>query len=108
MKEEVILQVAAKTSVGRIRELNEDNFIVTNNISGAEWFLPQAPYANPLTGTVMDVADGRGGMKGGEGASKNAIDSARKYFNALSSSPVKTGRAGPILKDAILFAHQGI
>jgi serine/threonine protein phosphatase PrpC len=108
MQEEVVLEVAAKTSVGRIRELNEDNFIVTNNISGADWFLPQAPYANPLTGTVMVVADGMGGMNAGEVASKIAIDSARKYFNALSSSPVKTGRAGPILKDAILFAHQGI
>jgi PPM family protein phosphatase len=108
MQEEVVLEVAAKTSVGRIRELNEDNFIVTNNISGADWFLPQAPYTNPVTGTVMVVADGMGGMNAGEVASKIAIDSARKYFNALSSSPVKTGRAAPILKDAIMFAHQGI
>jgi serine/threonine protein phosphatase PrpC len=108
MEEEVVLEVAAKTNVGRIRELNEDNFIVTNNIGGTDWFLPQAPYTNPVTGTVMVVADGMGGMNAGEVASKIAVDGARKYFNALSSSPVKTGRAGPILKDAILFAHQGI
>ena len=108
MKEEVILQVAAKTSVGRIRELNEDNFIVTNNISGTDWFLPAEAYTNGPTGTVMVVADGMGGTNAGEVASQIAIDGVRKYFNALSSSPLKTGRTGAILKDSILYAHKAI
>jgi PPM family protein phosphatase len=108
MQEEVVLEVVAKTNVGRIRELNEDNFIVTNNISGADWFLPQQPYANPETGTVMVIADGMGGMSAGEVASKIAIDSTRKYFNALGPTPVKPARVGAILKDAILYAHKGI
>ncbi|HLZ89774.1 MAG TPA: protein phosphatase 2C domain-containing protein, partial [Puia sp.] len=108
MKEEVVLQVAAKTSVGRIRELNEDNFIVTNNISGADWFLPQDAYANGVMGTVMVVADGMGGTNAGEVASKIAVDSVQKYFNALSSSPLKDGRAGAIVRDSILYAHRAI
>ena len=108
MKEEVVLQVAAKTSVGRIRELNEDNFIVTNNISGADWFLPADAYANGAMGTVMVIADGMGGTNAGEVASRIAVDSVQKYFNALSSSPVKAGRMGAILKDSILYAHKAI
>lgn len=108
MKEEVVLQVAAKTSVGRVRELNEDNFVVTNNISGTDWFLPAESYTNGPMGTVMVVADGMGGTNAGEVASKIAVDSVKKYFNALSSSPVKAGNAGAILRDAILFAHRAI
>src|ERR1700744_3450667 len=81
MKEEVVLQVAAKTSVGRIRELNEDNFVVTNTLSNSDWFLPQAPYSNAPTGTMMVIADGMGGTNAGEVASKIAVDSVQKYFN---------------------------
>jgi protein phosphatase len=108
MKEDVVLQLAAKTSVGKVRELNEDNFIVTNNISGANWFLPAEAYSNAATGTVMVVADGMGGTNAGEVASQIAVESVRKYFNALSSSPVKTEQVRPILKDAILYAHRAI
>ena len=108
MKEEVVIQMAAKTNVGRIRALNEDNFIVTNNIGGADWFLPAESYTNGVMGTVMVIADGMGGTNAGEVASRIAVESVQKYFNALSSSPVKTGKTGAILKDAILYAHKAI
>ncbi len=56
------LEMVARTNVGRVREHNEDNFIVTDN-SSELWVLPKGVYENSGRGTIMAVADGMGGAQ---------------------------------------------
>lgn len=103
-----VLYLAAKTNVGRVRELNEDNFITTTNLTDLDWYLPKEPYNNSLTGSIMAIADGMGGANAGEIASKVAIDSVKKYFNFLDAKTFEDKNVTSILKDAILYAHRAI
>lgn len=99
------LHLVAKTDVGRVREHNEDNFIVTDFISD-QWLVPRGEYHNSPKGTVMVIADGMGGLNAGEVASRIAVDSIMEYYN----QPGEPGGAKPLegLEGAILSAHRQI
>ncbi len=56
----------AKSDVGKLRELNEDSFYISNSLDKVQLYM---------------LADGMGGYNGGEIASKLAIESAKKYIS---------------------------
>ena len=100
------LQVVAKTDVGKVREHNEDNFIVTD-FNSDQWLVPRGAYHNSDKGTVMVIADGMGGLNAGEVASRIAVDSIMEYYNQLRE--LEIGANPPEeLEDAILSAHEQI
>jgi len=70
--EEIRIEVAGETNVGRKRNHNEDNFALM-----------------PEFGLYV-VADGMGGHASGEVASKMAVDSIREFLAETAEDPEKT------------------
>ncbi|MBQ8712242.1 MAG: serine/threonine-protein phosphatase [Prevotella sp.] len=79
---EVKIKLAAGTNVGLIRQNNEDNFVVSSDLSTSEWLIPQAgPYADlGEFGALLVVADGMGGANAGEVASAIAVETIQQQF----------------------------
>lgn len=75
--------MTAGTNVGCVRTNNEDNFIINEDLSQSDWFLPQ-DTSQLITlgkdGCVLAVADGMGGLNAGEVASAIAIDTVKQTF----------------------------
>ena len=84
----MIVELFAKSDVGRVRRGNEDNFLVLDLSSEQTW--SGADGATPpekLTrftlgqkGLVLVVSDGRGGALAGDVASRMAVDSVREML----------------------------
>lgn len=75
-------KMAAGTHVGLIRQNNEDNFVVSPDLSTSLWLIPQdgdytdlGPY-----GALLVVADGMGGANAGEVASAICVDTIQQMF----------------------------
>lgn len=81
---EVKIKLAAGTNVGLIRQNNEDNFVVSSDLSTSEWLIPQAgPYADlGEFGALLVVADGMGGANAGEVASAIAVETIQEKFTS--------------------------
>lgn len=79
---EVKIKLAAGTNVGLIRQNNEDNFVVSSDLSTSEWLIPQVgEYIDLGTyGALLTVADGMGGANAGEVASAKAIETIQEFF----------------------------
>ena len=79
---EVKIKLAAGTNVGLVRQNNEDNFVVSSDLSTSEWLVPQAgPYADlGELGALLVVADGMGGANAGEVASAIAVETIQKKY----------------------------
>jgi protein phosphatase len=79
---EVKIKLAAGTNVGLIRQNNEDNFVVSSDLSTSEWLIPQAgPHTDlGVFGALLVVADGMGGANAGEVASAIAVETIQKLF----------------------------
>lgn len=77
------LLLTALTDVGCIRKNNEDNFIVCQDLTKDDWFIPQEgaePFVLGNKGSIMVVADGMGGMNAGEVASDIAVKTVKEFF----------------------------
>ena len=71
----IVLRLAAKTDVGRVRGHNEDNFIVADlgkKERGVDVF--KADVKLDTAGSLIAVCDGMGGAAAGEVASQLAVD----------------------------------
>ena len=79
---EVKIKLAAGTNVGLVRQNNEDNFVVSSDLSTSEWLIPQAgPHADlGELGALLVVADGMGGANAGEVASAIAVETIQDAF----------------------------
>ena len=62
-----MIKAYAKSDVGKVRELNEDSFYISDSLDEIQLYI---------------LADGMGGYKGGEVASKLAIQSAKNYIES--------------------------
>lgn len=108
------LRLTAITDVGNIRKNNEDNFVVCQDLTGGNWFVPQAdaaPFELGKFGSLMVVADGMGGMNAGEVASDIAVKTVQEYFAAdkLSKELVDDATAvNNYLKQVIMEADNRI
>lgn len=60
-----MIKAYAKSDVGKVREINEDAFYISNSLDEIQLYM---------------LADGMGGYNGGEIASKLAIQSAKNYI----------------------------
>lgn len=77
----VKIQLSAATNVGVVRTNNEDNFIVSPDLSQDQWTLPSAePIELGTYGAMLVVADGMGGTNAGEVASAIAVETVQKQF----------------------------
>ena len=80
---EVKIKLAAGTNAGLVRQNNEDNFVVSSDLSTSEWLIPQADDYIDLGeyGALLVVADGMGGSNAGEVASAKAIETVQELFS---------------------------
>ena len=62
-----MIKAYAKSDVGKVREINEDSFYISDSLDEIQLYI---------------LADGMGGYKGGEVASKLAIQSAKNYIES--------------------------
>ena len=65
-KEVMCLRILAKSDIGKTREMNQDSFFVSEETDEIKIFI---------------LADGMGGYKGGEIASKLAVHNARSFIS---------------------------
>ena len=60
-----MIKAYAKTDIGKVREINQDYYYISDSLDEVQLYM---------------LADGMGGYKGGEIASKLAIQSAKSYI----------------------------
>src|ERR1700730_15871059 len=84
----MIVELHAKSDVGRVRRGNEDNFLVLDLTNERTW-IGSDEKAEPTgfrkfdlgrKGLVMVVSDGMGGALAGDVASRMAVDSVREML----------------------------
>jgi protein phosphatase len=81
----MIIELHAKSDVGRVRRGNEDNFLLLDLSSGKHWTREQGDEAPEEMrrmnignkGIVLIVSDGMGGALAGDVASRMAVESVR-------------------------------
>lgn len=88
-KSKTQLKLTAKTNVGKVRDHNEDNYVVCPDIQNREWFFSDK-LIEPVEGTLLVIADGMGGLNAGEIASSIAIDTVQQYFNSTECKKIET------------------
>jgi protein phosphatase len=92
------LRLTAKTDVGRVREHNEDNYVVCPDVQKKEWFFSDSIIESE-EGTLLVVADGMGGLNAGEVASAIAIETVQNYFNQDNRNKIESHEQ---VKDALI------
>jgi serine/threonine protein phosphatase PrpC len=81
------------------RSNNEDNFLVSKNISANEWsFDANETLALDEKGSLLVVCDGMGGMNAGEVASAIAVDTIKEWFSLEKLTKDVTGTPEAILR----------
>ena len=89
------MKVLTKTDIGKARSMNQDSFLVSENkYNGLNLYI---------------LADGMGGYKGGEIASKVAIQAVSKFITEKFDDISKDKQSIlDLLEDAIAFANSAI
>lgn len=114
----MIVELHAKSDVGRVRRGNEDNFLVLELSKQQTWTGTDAKAAPAdLTsfdlgekGLVLVVSDGMGGALAGDVASRMAVDSVRDMImgNETDEGCDKDKSLVDCLKDATVYANLAI
>ena len=83
--------IFAKSDIGKARELNQDYYYISKETDEPKIYI---------------LADGMGGYKGGEIASKLATDSVRKYIeNNFDSTPKEKEEILKLINSAVEYAN---
>ena len=86
-----MIKAYAKSDVGKVREMNQDSYYISNSLDEVQLYM---------------LADGMGGYKGGEIASKLAVESAQKYIqNNFSNNLTEKEEILKLVKDAVEYAN---
>ena len=105
--------MTAGTNVGCVRTNNEDNFIINEDLSQSDWFLPQ-DTSQVITlgrdGCVLVVADGMGGLNAGEVASAIAVETVKlSFLDADLQKVAKTPKTiEKFMRDIVVRSDQAI
>jgi len=102
----LMLEMVARTDVGKERNINEDNFLATGNYKKEDWFVPGGAYAD--AGSAMVVADGMGGLNAGEVASSITVESIKTFLSRHDRLPAGDEPIRNILGKAIFYAHKNV
>lgn len=88
------MKAFARSDIGKVREMNQDNFYIADQNDSVKLFI---------------IADGMGGYKGGEIASKLAIDSSKNYIlNNFEEAKKDKEKIIELLRSAIEYANMVI
>ena len=87
------MKIGAYTDKGKIREINEDNFFVSD-------------FSNQLNGGFCIIADGMGGHNAGEVASRIAIEEIRAYILQYYQSNMSDKEIIEMLKSSMEKANE--
>ncbi len=93
---QIISELDVKSDKGKVRDINEDSFIIINNT------------VNDSIGAIAVVADGLGGENAGEIASTLAVKSVSNYFDSVSNQDITAAKIQGHLKKSILSAHKKV
>ena len=99
------LSVAGRTDIGRVREKNEDAFVVADLTGGA--LLDKTPHERfdvGERGVLLAVSDGMGGAQAGEVASALVVETLTL---AMANAPPDTPRDA-LMNDAVQKAHRAV
>jgi serine/threonine protein phosphatase PrpC len=99
------VSVAATTNVGKVREKNEDAFVVADLTGGA--LLKEMTHARfdvGERGVLLAVSDGMGGAQAGEVASAIVVDTLTRE---VGNAPLETPRDAALM-DAVRAAHEAV
>lgn len=101
--------ISAKSDTGKARKQNEDAFLVCQDLMHQQWHPTEEPFGLSPLGCLLAVADGVGGSKAGQVASKLTVDTIKEQFSCLSIE-TRPGEklAKELVVQAIQAAHQAI
>ena len=117
------IELHAQTDVGRIRQGNEDNFLVLDLASTRSWTGSEAEAAPPAPlrdfelnepGAVLVVSDGMGGALAGDVASRMAVETVREMLLGGDEGEHREVACGPdvplveCLRNAAGYANYAI
>ena len=116
----MIIELYAKSDVGRVRRGNEDNFLLLELTTGHSWTCTQGPTPPPelqtldvgRSGIILVVSDGMGGALAGDVASRMAVETVRETMmggNSIAGSASDpTIPIGDLLRAATVHANRTI
>jgi serine/threonine protein phosphatase PrpC len=99
------LSVAAQTDIGRVREKNEDAYVVADLTGGA--LLHETKHARfdvGERGVLLAVSDGMGGAQAGEVASALVVETLTRALKDASPDAPRPA----LMNDAIQLAHRAV
>lgn len=103
------VKIDARIDTGCVRSNNEDNFIVSPNLTQKKWTIDNSDLTLDQTGALLVVADGMGGMNAGEVASQIAVDTVKELFSQLPEDiTASTDRITEFLAKVIKDADKAI
>lgn len=110
----MIVELYAKSDVGRVRRGNEDNFLLLALTTGQSHTCTQDPES-PATmhtlevghdGVILAVSDGMGGALAGDVASRMAVETVRELMKDSASD--NSASLGFLLRDTTIRANKAI
>lgn len=98
----MIIELHAKSDVGRVRRGNEDNFLILDLTMGRAWTgsdgaeMPEGLRQFELgeKGVVLVVSDGMGGALAGDVASRMAVETVREMLVGSEAEEQETASSG--------------
>ena len=118
----MFVELHAQTDIGRVRQGNEDNFLVLDLATGENWLGSDDQKETPAPlrrfevgpeGLVLIVSDGMGGALAGDVASRMAVESVREMLTEEDSEHKTDDQGAPVplvdcLRHATGYANYAI